>query len=451
MILLILIILIAIPFGIYFKNQIQFNSKQKPFKEKFLSDTSNKLPQFEDTSLPFEHQFEDDGNSMPFLDIKLIHPYNDERIAVMQTGGDKQQNVVFLNENGIFKDITKVTNLGGFENEAAYSIAIGDIDNDGVDEILVGYATGIYMSKYNGTNYNDPVKLFDVPEASIPHDIALSDTNKNGFLDVFVCTFVDRKHFASATYHDLTNKRQNIYMVNNGDGTFTERAKGAGLYLVENSYLAKFVDLNNNGFEDLVLASNTNVGKIYENLGDGTFKEHNLPMDYGFWMGLSVEKLHENADKYHILMSNIGQSFPVAIVRGDLKKEEVFDPHYAFLEQVDGFKFKNVTHQKNLDSNKFGWGVVFADLNNNGRKDAVVTENYIKYPARIHKNFPSKGKVFFQNNDETFAPFQEEIGLLNPHFGYRVIAHDFTGNGYQDVIIGNVNGPIKLFKNKGVK
>lgn len=152
MILSILFILLAIPFAIYFKNQIQFNKKQKPFKESFLSNPSNKLPKFESASLSFEHRYKDDGNSMPFLDVKLIHPFNDEREALIQTGGDKQQNVVLLNENGRFKDITETTNLGGFENEAAYSIAIGDIDNDGVDEILVGYASGVYMSKFNGKN-----------------------------------------------------------------------------------------------------------------------------------------------------------------------------------------------------------------------------------------------------------------------------------------------------------
>lgn len=450
MLYILLLLLLLIPFGIYFKNQYGFNKKQKPFKEKFLANEANKLPKFEGQTLSYTHKFEDDGNSMPFLDVKVIRPYNDDRVAIMQTGGDKQENVVYLNEKGKFKDITEETNLGGFKDEAAYSIAVGDIDNDGVDEVLVGYASGVYMSKYNGTNYDDPIKLFNIPDAALPHDIALSDTNKNGYLDIFVCTFVDRKHFTSATYHDLSNKRQNLFMINNGDGTFTEQSKEAGLYLIENSYLAKFVDLNQNGYEDLILASNTNFGKIYENLEDGTFKEHNLPMDYGFWMGLSVEKLDNKTDKYHILMSNIGQSFPVAIVRGDLKKDEVFDPHYAFLEQVDDFEFKNVTLEKNLDSNKFGWGTVLVDLNNNGRKDAVITENYIKFPAKIHHNFPSSGKVFMQNTDGSFAMFQDEVNLLNPNFGYRVIAQDFTGNGFKDIIIGNVNGPIKFFENKGI-
>lgn len=452
MIVSIILLLVAIPFALYFYNHYKFNSKQKPLKEKFLANPENKLPKFSAKDLNFTHTYVDDGNSMPFLDTKIIYPYDDDRVAVIQTGGDKQDNVVLLNDKGNFTDITSELKLEGFKNETAYSIAYEDIDDDGKKEIVIGYASGVYVHKREETGfaYKAPTKLFDVPEASIAVDIAFADTRGNGLLDVYVATFVDKKHFTSATYHDNTNKRQNLFMVNNGDGTYTEKSKEAGLHLIQNSYFAKFVDLNNNGKPDLVLSLNTDVGRIYENLGDGTFKQHLLPIDYGFWMGLSIEKLDNKTDKYAILMSNIGKSFPVAIVRGDLKKDEVFDPHYALLEQVNDFEFKNVTQERNLDSNVFGWGLVLADLNNNGRKDAVFTENYIQFPAKIHHNFPSKGKVFMQGQDGVFAPFQEEVGLLNPNFGYKVLAHDFTGNGFKDVIVGNINGPIKFFENMGL-
>jgi len=43
---------------------------------------------------------------MPFLDTKIIHPYDDDRVAIMQTGGDSQGNVVLLNNGGDFTDIT---------------------------------------------------------------------------------------------------------------------------------------------------------------------------------------------------------------------------------------------------------------------------------------------------------------------------------------------------------
>jgi len=91
------------------------------------------------------------------------------------------------------------------------------------------------------------------------------------------------------------------------------------------------------------------------------------------------------------------------------------------------------------------------DLTNDGRKDAVLTENYINFPAKIHHSFPSNGKVFLQNQDGTFAPFQKEIGLVNPYSGYRTLAYDFTGNGYKDIVIGNVDGPLRLYTNTGVQ
>lgn len=447
----ILLIFLAIPFLLLFKNHYSYNKKQAVYREQFLQDSSNELPSFEELTLE-GHLFFEGETTMPFMDVKVFYPYNDERLGLFVTGGETQKNKVYLYEDGTFKDIASQMNLEGYE-EAAYSMIFADIDNDGLKEVVVGYASGIYKYNFNNNTqtYEEAVKIADLPDTTIPHDISFADTRKSGFQDLFVSTFVDFKHFKSAIYHDSTNKRANLFLVNNGDGTFTNKINEAGLGIVENTYLSKFVDFNNNGLPDLVLALNTNVGFIHENLGDGKFKPHKLPIDYGFWMGLSVEKISEENDNYHILMSNVGNSFPAFLLRGDLEKEEKFQMDYVLLEQVKDFEFKDVTFEKNIYSNVFGWGVVLSDLNNNGRKDAILTENYIKFPGKFHKSFPSEGKVFMQHTNGTFAEMHKELKVTNPHFGYRVLTHDITGNGYQDIIIGNVDGPIKIFLNKGVK
>ncbi|SEC94668.1 Repeat domain-containing protein [Tenacibaculum sp. MAR_2009_124] len=445
------VVLISIPLLAYFFNHYNFNKNQKVYKKEYRKESShNELPTFK--SLELEgHQFFPGKTTMPFMDIKVFNPFNDDRVGLFVTGGENQKNKVYLYQNEKFNNIAELINIEGF-NEAAYSMVFVDIDNDGLKEIVIGYQSGIYSYKFNTEkqSYQEPVKISNIPEGSIPHDISFADTRKSGVTDLFVCTFVDFAHFTSATYHDNTNKRPNIFLKNNGDGTFVNMTKEANLEFIENTYLSKFVDINNNGFPDLVVAPNTNIGLIYENLGDGTFKKHQLPINYGFWMGLSVDKITREGNKYYILMSNVGNSFPVFLLRGDLEKHEVFQKDYVLLEQVNGFEFKDVTRQKNLYSNVFGWGVAFSDLNNNGRKDAIITENYIKFPLKYHKHFPSKGKAFMQLKNGTFAPFQNEMKLINPNFGYRVITHDFTGNGYEDVVIGNVDGPVKVFFNKGV-
>ncbi|CAM1373697.1 FG-GAP repeat domain-containing protein [Tenacibaculum xiamenense] len=448
----VLVVLISIPLWMYFFNHYNFNKTQKVYKEKYIKELGkSNLPKFE--SLDLEgHRFFAGKTTMPFMDLKVFHPFNDNRIALFLTGGEKQKNKVYIYENKNFKNIAHDLKLEGFD-EAAYSMVFVDIDNDGSKEVIVGYQSGIYSYKFDNDRqmYQEPVKISDIPDASIPHDISFADTSKSGFQDLFVCTFVDFAHFTSATYHDTTNKRANIFLKNKGNGTFVNMTKEANLELVENTYLSKFVDINNNGYPDLVVAPNTNIGLIYENLGNGTFKKHQLPIDYGFWMGLAVDKISKENDKYYIFMSNVGNSFPVFLLRGDLEKNEKFQKDYVLLEQVSGFEFKDVTKKKNLYSNVFGWGVAFSDLNNNGRKDAIITENYIKFPLAYHKSFPSKGKVFMQSKNGEFASFQNEMNLTNTNFGYRVLTHDFTGNGYEDVVIGNVDGPVKIFFNKGIE
>lgn len=446
---LIPLLIIGIPLLLLFLNHYNFNKIQKTFTKSYLDNVENTLPKFSETTLDGNTYFSD-GVAMPFMDTKVIHPYGDERAAIFVTGGSGQKNKVYLFNGGKFTDIAEEIGLLGLD-EAAYSVVSVDIDNDGKKEVIVGYGSGIFSYKYNpeAQQYSEGIKIAQTHEASIPHDITFADTRNNGMQDLFVSTFVDYAHFTSATYHDNTNKRANLFLMNNGDGSFTDKTVEAGLGIIENTYLSQFVDINNNGKKDLVVAMNTNSGFIYENLGDGTFKPHDLPIDYGFWMGLSVEKLTDKEDKYHIFLSNVGKSFPVFLLRGDLKKEEKFDANYALLEQVKDFEFKNVTKQKNLYSNVFGWGVQLADLNNNGRKDAIITENYIKFPGKFHKHFPSKGKVFMQDTNGTFAMLQNQLKLVNPNFGYRVVTYDFTGNGFKDIIIGNVDGPLKIFFNKG--
>ncbi len=445
------LILLSIPFLLLYFNHRNYNKAQQKFREQFLRDPGNKLTSFTEIPSNYSHQ-QHETEAMPFLDLKVFFPYSDKRACLFETGGVGQGNAALLFEDGKFRNIAAELNLEGLKNEAAYCVAFEDIDNDGQLECITGYASGIYVQKQDsvGHAFGKMEILAEMPDISVPVDIAIADTRNRGLKDIYITTFVDRKNFRSARYHDLSRKRKNLFLLNNGDGSFTEQSKQAGLELIQNSYFAKFIDLDNDGYLDLVLSLNTDVGRIYKNNGDGTWTEKRLPIEYGFWMGLAIGKLRDTDEKVHILMSNIGNSFPVWMVRGDLKRDEVFDKDFALMEQVDGFEFKNVTKAKNLYSNVFGWNLALADLNNDGLKEAILTENYIKFPLGIHKHFPSEGKVFFQGKDGSFAPFQKEVGISNPHFGFRVLTYDFTGNGYQDVLFGNIDAPIKVFLNDGI-
>ena len=416
----------------------------------FQEQSGNVVPTFTELSNGFEHLLEDVHDSFPALDVKAVDVARNGTNALLVTGGLGQHNSLIVVEGGQAKDIAGEYGLEGPLDQAAYSIAIGDIDNDGEDEILIGMENGIYLysRSTSSTAYSERKLDIELPEPDrvLPLSIALADTNKSGSLDMYVSTFIKPKFMAPIVYNDPAVSIDNAFYVNNGDGTFTENTEAAGLTLHQNCFDASLTDFTGDGYPDVVVALNTDRPRMWGNNGDGTFTEKQLPGEYGFWMGLAVGDATGN-DLPDFFLANSGKAVPARMAKGDLRPDQTQDLASRLFRNEGDYVFTNATEELGTVTDAFAWGSIFADFTNNGRNDLVVTENYLAYPMHLHEKFPTAGKFFLQGTDGKYVRAEHASGVSNYHFGYKPLAVDLTGSGYNDLVIGNLRGPLRIFLN----
>src|SRR5262249_638650 len=89
-----------------------------------------------------------------------------------------------------------------------------------------------------------------------------ADYNNDGHLDLFV------SRGAWVQYPVRPS-----LLRNNGDGTFTDVTREAGLMDPVNSIFASWADYDNDGFLDLFVCCERQANHLYHNKGDGTFEE----------------------------------------------------------------------------------------------------------------------------------------------------------------------------------
>ena len=159
-------------------------------------------------------------------------------------------------------------------------------------------------------------------------------------------------------------------------------------------------------------------------------------------MGLGVGDL--NNDGYQdLVLTNSGNTIKSIFAKGDLRNYQLLDTKWAVLFNNGDFTFERKNDLPNLG---FSWGIVAEDLNLDGKEDILLSQNYIKWLAHRFKKLP--GRLFIQDNGN-FVAATELSGLSNPYYGQSPLLVDINNDGYQDVLLLNINGPLRAFLNNG--
>lgn len=194
--------------------------------------------------------------------ISLLGSYKD---CVVDMNGDylddivsvsnQQVHILFQQENGTFQSVTRPTPSTQFL--PSWSIAAGDIDKDGFNDLLYGQGQGVAFMKQNSnqTGFN----IMSTPEYVFSQRSNFVDINNDGHLDAFVCHDVD----------------PNVRYMNDGNGNLTFFQGGMGDYAAGGNYGSIFVDYDNDGDMDLFIAKcgAGPIDELHRNNGDGTFTD----------------------------------------------------------------------------------------------------------------------------------------------------------------------------------
>lgn len=333
-------------------------------------------------------------------------------------------------------------------------VAIGDINNDGLEDI---YFTGnlvdnkLYLNKGNWI-FEDITKKAGVECKGVwSTGVTFVDINHDGLLDIYVC---------KAGPPSKKENRHNELFINNGDLTFSEQSEKYGLDITGLAVQANFFDYDKDGDLDCYLLSNsirsvgnydlikdlreevTNSGNKFLKNNDNFFEDVTNSVNIysssiGFGLGITVSD-YNNDDWPDIYISN-----------------DFFERDYLYINQKNG-TFKE-SLEKQFNSISMGsMGADAADLNNDSKTDIMVTEmlpktldrqrtktlfeSWNKYDLAVRKGYHyqfSRNALHRNMGDSTFLEISRFSNVAASEWSWASLLFDADNDGYKDIFISN--------------
>ena len=361
------------------------------------------------------------------------------------------------NGDGKFTDVTEKAGVGDIG--WGMGVAVGDYDNDGFDDLYVTCLGQNHLFHNNGNgSFKDVTTKAGAGDPRWSTGAAFVDYDNDGKLDLFVSNYVDfdLNHLpefgrgrtcqfkgvpVQCGPRGLPGAGDSLYH-NNGDGTFTDVSKKAGVF-DPNGYYGMGVictDFDEDGFVDIFVANDSTPNFLYHNNGDGTFKE------IGFSSGTAVNGEGREQGSMGVTLGDYDHDG-----RLDLFVTN-FDDEYNVLYHNEGHNsFIDVSYAARVAEVSLpyvGWGTKFFDCDNDGWVDLFVANGHA-YPQRDH--YRQREFLFHNNRDGTFSEVANQAGsaLLEERVGRGVAFGDIDNDGDVDIVVADLDGSPQLLRNDG--
>jgi tetratricopeptide (TPR) repeat protein/thiol-disulfide isomerase/thioredoxin len=180
--------------------------------------------------------------------------------------------------DGSFEDVTEQSGVDVLDNTACALFA--DFENKGLQDLLVVCASGplLFLNQGRGKFLlkRDAFKFARPPQGTFTH-AAIADYDGDGLLDIYFCLYsyylgLDQYHYP-VPYFDARNGPPNFLFHNQGNATFQDRTEAAGLNVDNDrySFACAWGHSRSDGLPDLYVANDFGRSTLYRNRGDGTF------------------------------------------------------------------------------------------------------------------------------------------------------------------------------------
>ncbi len=331
-------------------------------------------------------------------------------VAVGDVDGDGREDFYICQESGLpnrlfrsqgdgtFEDISRAAGVDSLDRVSA--ALFFDYDNDGDQDLLLT-SKGLFLLQNDGTGH---FTLLDsgaiglrpkTEEESIFFTSCVADYDNDGWLDIYVCSYFWEPGSVNGTipipYHDANNGAPNFLFRNNGDGTFADVSREAGLNANNTrfSLACSWADYDKNGYPDLYVANDFGRNNLYRNNGDGTFNDVAAAagvedmaagmsvawsdFDNDGWLDLYVGNMYSTAGMRTTAQSLFKEGEESAI-RAAYRRHA--KGNTLFRNRGDG-NFEDVSETAGVTMGRWAWSSNFLDFDLDGNEDIYVANGYV--------------------------------------------------------------------------
>jgi hypothetical protein len=362
---------------------------------------------------------------------------------------------------------TDVTDKAGIATPCwANGGAVGDFNNDGWPDIYVTClgANVLYRNNGDGT-FTDVTTQAGVGDMRNSTGAAFGDYDDDSFVDLMVTNYVDF-HLENlpgfgklpiCTYRGLDvqcgprglkGAGDTLYR-NNGDGTFTDVSKTAGVD-DPSGYFGLgvvWVDFNNTGRQDIFVANDATPNYLYKNEGNGKFREIGLESGTAVsedgveqaCMGVAIGD-YNHTGRPSIYVTNFADDYDTLYLNnGDWEFDDV--------SYRSGVGLPSMPYVK--------WGDAFFDADNDGWLDLVAVSGHV-YPQVASlpsgAGYQQPGLLQLNLGDGTFCDASAQAGpaLMQRRVSRGLAVGDLFNDGQLDVVVEDLDGTPLILRNRGI-
>ena len=362
-----------------------------------------------------------------------------------------ETNIDFINKLSYDEDFNIFTYRNYYNGGG---VALGDINNDGLVDVFFTanmLPNKLYLNKGDFQFEDITGKAGISKKGKWSTGVSMADVNGDGFLDIYVCNSGDIKG----------DNRQNELYINNGNLTFTEKAKEYGLDDKGLSTHAAFFDHDHDGDLDMFLLNNSfkaigsfnlqrNERHTRDSLGGHKFFRND---------GDHFTDISEQAGIYGSIIG-----FGLGVTVGDLDNDgwqdiyvsnDFFERDYLYINKRDG-TFNEVLENQMHSISNASMGADMADINNDGNADIFVTEmlpeddariktnttfeNWDKYQLSVKNDYYhqfTRNTLQLNNGNGTFSEIGRLSGVHATDWSWGALIADLDNDGKKDIFIAN--------------
>jgi hypothetical protein len=370
---------------------------------------------------------------------------------------------------GKFRDVTDEVGLGHVG--CGQGVAVGDIDNDGYPDLFITYygkPNALYRNVSDGKGGR---RFVDITVAAglgshadwkehpnYSTSAAFLDYDNDGFLDLFVCSYVkidlanypacvDKKGKPDACPPTSFEPTRCLLYRNNGNGTFTDVSHAAGIDVPAAKALGVVaLDLDDDGRIDLFVANDLMPNFLFRNLGNGRFASAGLSSGCSVnlagypqaYMGVDADDLD-------------GDGRPDLFVTAFARESD------TFFRNLGGGLFLDMTHGSGLGPpswHPLGFGTCFIDADLDGSLDIAVANGHVS--AHVDEDgdpnntFRQKAQFYLNDGAGHFQHISKYVGsyFQEKHVGRGLAPADYDNDGRMDLAFSNSGEAAVLLHNE---